>query len=211
MTLNNIPDVAEAFDGVRYKLELVVTGVESDLDELLLPVDGSLVSRLQLQTAALAPVQLHVLRHGECPHHQGRLGGHHLSPLVPLHPAQQPGVVCGVAVPGTPHQGVDGSQHLLAGGAPHVLLLVPPDLQQTGLETLLCQGGHEVAVDVVRDLLQDIKLSLIPLLTLSPVLGPVYPLLVRQEPLLYLARLVIVLVSPNIGVVVLLLNLNIRS
>ena len=59
---SNIPDITEAFDGVGHKLDVIRREVEGDLNELLLPVNGRLVCRLQLQPTALTPVQLHVVR-----------------------------------------------------------------------------------------------------------------------------------------------------
>lgn len=59
---SNIPDITEAFDGVGHKLDVLRGEVEGEVDELLLPVNGRLVCRLQLQPTALTPVQLHVVR-----------------------------------------------------------------------------------------------------------------------------------------------------
>ena len=62
---SNIPDITEAFDGVGHKLDVLRGEVEGEVDELLLPVNGRLVCRLQLQPTTLTPVQLHVVRNSE--------------------------------------------------------------------------------------------------------------------------------------------------
>ena len=140
----------------------------------------------------------------QCPDHQSSPGCRHLAPVVPLHSAQQLGEVRGVAVPRTPDQRVDPLQHLLLPGGPDSLLLVPPHLQQARLQALLCQGSHQVAVDVVWDLIQDIPAGLrVVFLLLSPVLGPVNSLVVRDDSLL-LRLVVVIFFPPNVGVVVVL-------
>ena len=86
---------------------------------------------------------------------------------------------------------------------PDNLLLVAPDLQQAGLETFLPQGGDQVAVDVVRDVIQNVTTRGILTIFVSPVLCPVYSCVMISLTLLLLVIIIIIIFfTPNIGVVV---------
>ena len=72
---------------------------------------------------------------------------------VPPHPAQQLGVVHGVAEPGAGLQDVDSVEDLLLGGRHDEILPVPPDLEEAVLAAFLREALHQVAVDVGGKLL----------------------------------------------------------
>ena len=100
--------------------------VEGELYELLLPGEGALVRQLQLQAAALTVVYLGVVRDLQPPEHLSHPGGHDVAGGVPLHPAQQPGVVGVVTKPGTFVQQVHSVQDFLLRCRLYELLLKPP-------------------------------------------------------------------------------------
>ena len=86
----------------------------------------------------------------DAPQHLTRLRRHDVSRAVPRDPPEELCEVPVVAEPGAACEQVDGVYDLLLAGRHDQLLVVSPHLQQAGHQALGVERGHQVAVDVPR-------------------------------------------------------------
>ena len=88
--------------------------------------------------------------HLDAPEHLTRLRRHDVPRAVPRDPPEQLREVPVVAEPGAAAEQVDSIYDLLLTGRHDQLLVVTPHLQQARHQALRVEGGHQVAVDVPR-------------------------------------------------------------